>query len=98
VCVCCQVEVSATGRSLVQRSPIECGVSSECDRDAPLGEATARNRVEAPRGGGAFTNCNETDVTYLGLRLTGKGTRLDLLHLETEIVQTSFLNVLSTGE
>jgi hypothetical protein len=28
----CQVEVSATGRSLVQRSPIECGVS-ECDRE-----------------------------------------------------------------
>ena len=28
---CCQVEVSATGRSLVQRSPTECGVS-ECDR------------------------------------------------------------------
>jgi hypothetical protein len=25
--VCCQVEVSATGRSLVQRSPTECGVS-----------------------------------------------------------------------
>jgi hypothetical protein len=30
VFVCCQVEVSVTGRSLVQRSPIECGVS-ECD-------------------------------------------------------------------
>jgi hypothetical protein len=29
--VCCQVEVSATGWSLVQRSPTECGVS-ECDR------------------------------------------------------------------
>jgi hypothetical protein len=29
--VCCQVEVSVTGRSLVQRSPTECGVS-ECDR------------------------------------------------------------------
>jgi hypothetical protein len=29
--VCCQVEVSASGRSLVQRSPTECGVSSECD-------------------------------------------------------------------
>jgi hypothetical protein len=28
--VCCQVVVSASGRSLVQRSPIECGVS-ECD-------------------------------------------------------------------
>jgi hypothetical protein len=24
--VCCQVEVSATGRSLVQRSPSDCGV------------------------------------------------------------------------
>jgi hypothetical protein len=29
--VCCQVEVSASGRSLAQRSPTECGVSSECD-------------------------------------------------------------------
>jgi hypothetical protein len=25
-CLCCQVEVSATGRSLVQRSPSGCGV------------------------------------------------------------------------
>ena len=33
--VCCQVEVSATGRSLVQRSPIESGVS-ECDRETPI--------------------------------------------------------------
>jgi hypothetical protein len=31
--VCCQVEVSATSWSLVQRSPDECGVS-ECDREA----------------------------------------------------------------
>ena len=31
--VCCQVEVSALGRSLVQRSPTECGVS-ECGREA----------------------------------------------------------------
>ena len=30
--VYCQVEVSASGRSLVQRSLIECGVS-ECDRE-----------------------------------------------------------------
>jgi hypothetical protein len=28
--VCCHVEVSAAGRSLVQRCPTECGVS-ECD-------------------------------------------------------------------
>ena len=25
--VCCQVEIPATGRSLVQRNPTECGVS-----------------------------------------------------------------------
>jgi hypothetical protein len=25
-CLCCQVEVSATGRSIVQRSPNDCGV------------------------------------------------------------------------
>jgi len=31
--VYCQVEVSASGRLLVQRSPTECGVS-ECDREA----------------------------------------------------------------
>jgi hypothetical protein len=28
--VCCQVEVSATGWSLVQRRPTECGVSKVC--------------------------------------------------------------------
>ena len=36
--VCCQVEVSATGRSLVQRNPTECVrvcFSSECDCEAP---------------------------------------------------------------
>jgi hypothetical protein len=33
--VCCQVEVSASGWSLVQRSPTECGVS-ECDREASI--------------------------------------------------------------
>jgi hypothetical protein len=27
VCLCCQVEVSATNRSLVQRSPTDCGAS-----------------------------------------------------------------------
>jgi hypothetical protein len=30
--VCCQVEVSATDRSLVQRAPTECGVS-QCNLD-----------------------------------------------------------------
>jgi hypothetical protein len=32
--VCCQVEVSASGRSLVHRSPTDYGVS-ECDREVP---------------------------------------------------------------
>ena len=31
--MCCQVKVSATGRSLVQRGPTECGVT-ECDHEA----------------------------------------------------------------
>ena len=35
--VCCQVEVSATSRSLVQRSPIECDVS-ECDLENLVNE------------------------------------------------------------
>jgi hypothetical protein len=34
-----QVEVSATGWSLVQRSPTECGVSKVCDREASKNEA-----------------------------------------------------------
>jgi len=52
--VCCQVEVFATGWSLVQRSPTEyicvcvC-VSKECDREAPYGEVMNRNWVEAPQ-------------------------------------------------
>jgi hypothetical protein len=32
--VCCQVEVSATGRQLVQRIPTERGVSKKCDHEA----------------------------------------------------------------
>jgi hypothetical protein len=41
--VFCQEEVSASVRSLVQRSPTECGVS-ECDHE---GQTITRNRVEA---------------------------------------------------
>jgi hypothetical protein len=37
--VCCQVEVSATSWSLVQRSPTVCGVSKKCDREASKNEA-----------------------------------------------------------
>jgi hypothetical protein len=48
--VCCQVEVSASGRSLVQRSPTECGVS-ECNR-----EASTMRRPWPTRGCCAFAN------------------------------------------
>jgi hypothetical protein len=34
-CCYCQVELSASGWSLVQRSPTECGVS-ECNREASI--------------------------------------------------------------
>jgi hypothetical protein len=37
--VCCQVEVSATSCSLVQRSPTEYGVSKKCDLEASKNEA-----------------------------------------------------------
>ena len=33
--VCCQAFISATGRSLVQRSPFECTVS-ECNRETSI--------------------------------------------------------------
>ena len=33
--VCCQIKVPVTDRSLVQRSPTECGVS-ECDCEASI--------------------------------------------------------------
>ena len=42
--VCCQVEVSATSWSLVQRIPTDCGVS-ECDH-----ESSIMNRPWASRG------------------------------------------------
>jgi hypothetical protein len=40
--VCCQVEVSVTGWSLVQRSPTDCGVSQMCVTMKP------RRNEEAP--------------------------------------------------
>jgi hypothetical protein len=52
----CRVEVSASGRSLVQRSPTQCGVSA-CDREVsimrrpwPTGGCCGFGR-----GGGAFS-------------------------------------------
>jgi len=45
--VCCQGEVSATACSLVRKIPIECGVSTERDSEAPSGEAVVRKWIES---------------------------------------------------
>ena len=47
-CVCCQVEISATDRSLVQRSPTLCGVS-ECDLDTSTMRKPTPTRAVEPR-------------------------------------------------
>ena len=53
--VCCHIEVSVTGCSLIQRNSTECAhvcvcvcVSNECDCDTPQVKAINWNRVEAP--------------------------------------------------
>jgi hypothetical protein len=48
--VCCHVEVSASGWSLVQTSPTDCGVS-ECDREASIMRRPWDTRAVAPWGG-----------------------------------------------
>jgi hypothetical protein len=45
--VCCQIEVSGTGRSLVQTSPTECGVS-ECDRETSIMRRPRPTRAVEP--------------------------------------------------
>jgi len=45
--VCCQVEVSASARSLVQRSPTECSLS-EYDRESSIMRKPWSSRAVAP--------------------------------------------------
>ena len=45
--VCCQVEVSVSGWSLVQKSPNECGVP-ECDHDPTTMRRPWSSRAVAP--------------------------------------------------
>jgi len=49
---CCQVHVSASGWSLLQRSSTDCAASSKCDCEALSWETMARNQVEKTLGGG----------------------------------------------
>jgi hypothetical protein len=56
--VCCEVEVSASGWSLVKRSPTECGVS-ECDH-----EASIMRRAWPNRGCCAMEKKNHPDTLF----------------------------------
>jgi hypothetical protein len=55
--VCCQVEVSASGSSLVQRSPTDCGASNECDVE------TSRMRRPWPAFGHSATGKKISEFT-----------------------------------
>jgi hypothetical protein len=60
--VCCYVDVSATGRSLVQRSPAECGVS-ECDREA------SKMRRPWPTGGRRVLGGGGVGIAHKGTNI-----------------------------
>jgi hypothetical protein len=55
--VCCQVEVSATSWSLVQRSPIECGVSKSV-----IVKPRKMRRPRPPRGCRAIEDKTSSSV------------------------------------
>ena len=61
--VCCEGEVSATSRSLVQRNPTECGMS-ECDRGPSKRRPRASKAVElrgkrkVPRSKNKWQTCD----------------------------------------
>jgi len=48
ICLCCQVEVSASGWSLVQRNPADCGVS-ECESETSQ-KRLRTNMIVEPQG------------------------------------------------
>jgi hypothetical protein len=59
--VCCQVEVSATGWSLVQRGPTECGMSKMCVIVKPR----KTRRPRPPRGCRAIGKKTSNPITGL---------------------------------
>ena len=75
--VCCQVEVSTTDRSLIQRSATECGVS-ECDVET----STLRPR---PRGLSSHEETTVRDARY-----KSRGSCHFVPHLATFCLQTAF--------
>jgi hypothetical protein len=63
-CLCCQVEVSATGWSLVQRSPTECLCVTECDHEASI------MRRPWPTGGCCAIGKNAWLIRNIGIKDT----------------------------
>jgi len=59
--VCCQLEVSVSGWSLVQRSPTECGVS-ECDRESLI------MKRPWPTGGGRLLRRGNKQYESIGFK------------------------------
>jgi hypothetical protein len=58
--VCRQVEVSATGWSLVQESHTECGVSKVCDREA--------STMRTPRPSSAYEPLEKKMANYKSVK------------------------------
>ena len=75
--VCCQVEVSATSRSLVQRIPTDCCVP-ECGR-----EASTMGRLQ-PTGTVALWEKNEVILHFLFQNLTLAGQSRNMQLTETK--------------
>jgi hypothetical protein len=67
--VCSQVEVSATGRSLVEGSPAECGVS-ECHLETSRRGRRRATGVVGPvgGGGGGWKNVIKKSLMKKGIR------------------------------
>jgi hypothetical protein len=69
--LCCQVEVSASGSSLFQRSPTECGVS-ECDREASRMRKPWPTRDYCALGGGGGA-CSKNWPAQMGTHYLNVG-------------------------
>jgi hypothetical protein len=63
-CECCLVEVSATGRSLVQRNRTECDVS-ECDREAVLMRSWPTGAIDRCREAMSDISSIRSNVTFV---------------------------------
>jgi hypothetical protein len=51
--------------SLVQRSPNDCGLSTECYLEALAGEAVTRNRVEAQKQKNSYKVDSQGEKSHL---------------------------------